>query len=261
MKRFILILIASVITLGTVPAKDEISNTIQKIKDLTEQGYFTFEKKDYMEATALCQRVLEKDNGNAEARYYLAYSSYRLMNISMVNGADHQMKQFADQGKAQAETLLSDKDYNSEAHTLLAGIIMLELAVDPSMGMELSAKVHSHLEQAIDADPDNPRTYLVKGVMTNKTPQIYGGGSERALNSFLKAKKLFEYDKPGINMPSWGKLENMAWLGQAFAAVGKLKEAKVVYEEALSIKPDFFWVKYKLLPALESKINKLIETK
>lgn len=131
---------------------------------------------------------------------------------------------------------------------------MMELAVEPSRGMDLSGAINSHIEKAIGIDPDNPRAYLVKGIMINNTPEMYGGGANRALPVLKKAKVVFTKESTDSLMPDWGQLENLAWLGQVFAKLGKYNEAKSVYEESLKINPEFYWVKYKLLPMVENKI-------
>lgn len=254
MKTLSKIILTGLMLFTPILANSNSDEIIKRVKSITDNAYFTFEKKSFLEASALCQRVLEKDKENTEAEYYLAYSAYRLSNIALMNQDKNEMSKYSELGKGYASALLEVPKYKSEAHTLLAAIIMMELAVEPSKGMELSGTIHSHIEKAISIDPDNPRAYLVKGIMLNNTPEMYGGGADRALPVLKRAKKAFNKQTTEALMPDWGQLENLAWLGQVLAKLGKYDEAKSIYEESLEINPEFYWVKYKLLPMVESKI-------
>jgi tetratricopeptide (TPR) repeat protein len=245
-------LLITTIILSHDDQKDEV---IKKVKSITEKGYFTFVKNDFMEASALCHRILSIDSSNNHARYYLAYSAYRLMNIAMVNGFTEEMSNYNEIGKEFATSLFSDDDYKSEAHTIIAAILMMELAIDPSKGLQLSGLIHSHLQRAVSSRPDNPRIYLIQGTMILNTPESFGGGALNALSIFKKSKTLFDKQEEHHLMPSWGKLENLAWLGQTYTRLGEFENAKKIYFEALSIKPDYYWVKNNLLPPVLKKLN------
>ena len=51
--------------------------------------------------------------------------------------------------------------------------------------------------------------------------------------------------------PGWGHSNVYAWLGKAHVDRGNLTEARQAYERALQLEPEFAWVKYDLMPALE----------
>ncbi len=51
----------------------------------------------------------------------------------------------------------------------------------------------------------------------------------------------------------WNYLSLLALIGQSYFAMEDYKNAKIYYEKALKVEPDFLYVKNKLLPELIKK--------
>ena len=73
------------------------------------------------------------------------------------------------------------------------------------------------------------------------------------MEGFLRAVDLFSASEEPQDAlsPIWGHEDALAWVGQIRAAEGDLAGAREAYEQVLALSPDFAWVKYQLLPALE----------
>ena len=120
--------------------------------------------------------------------------------------------------------------------------------------MTLSPKIYSLLDEAQRIDPGKPYSYVIRGIMYFNTPQMYGGSYEEALKNFNKAAKLFEGTDNENNInPVWGYAETLAWIGRTQENLKDNDAAKFAYQKALSVAPDYAWVKYSLLPNLEKK--------
>ncbi len=258
MKTIFNITFVLLLTFLSCIAKDNPkSGTLVKIKQLTEEGYFEWSHEIFMKASALCQRVLSMDENDPYANYYLSYSSYRLMNIAMTEGKKEEMQKYAGLAKGHAAALYEVDKFKSEAHTLMAAIIMMELALDHSQGMVLSQKIHGHLGKAEAADKSNPRVNLVRGVMMFNTPEQFGGGANSSIGILKTADAQFSKQPDSELMPTWGKVETKTWIGLAQQKLSKFEEAKETFESILEIKPDYDWIKHDLLPALEKKISQI----
>ena len=145
----------------------------------------------------------------------------------------------------------------SESYALLAGIYMMKLARDHSEGPSLSPKIHGLLDEAQQLDPNNPRVHVVRGHMLKNTPEFFGGSLKGAMKEFEYSISLFENNAdvdPGT-FPSWGYLESIVETGNLYSALKDYKAAKQAYEKALEVAPNYGYVKYKLLPELESKLT------
>ena len=80
---------------------------------------------------------------------------------------------------------------------------------------------------------------------------MWGGGHEAALGHFQAAIELFADDEPETPLPAWGRAEAYAWLGQTYAAMAKVEEAREAYGRALKVAPRYTWVREVLMPGLE----------
>ena len=114
---------------------------------------------------------------------------------------------------AQKADKLSSK--NSEIAVLMGYITFMKMAVDPSSrAMGMLGEANRYLDLAITLNPENPRSYFIKGQNTFYMPAAFGGGSTNAKPLFVKA--LEKYAKENITgiEPSWGKERCQALLSQ-----------------------------------------------
>jgi tetratricopeptide (TPR) repeat protein len=260
MKTMITTILIALLLNITVSSKDNPnSSVVKQIKQLTDDGYYTWSKESFLKASALCQRILAIEENDPYANYYLSYSSYRLMNIALTENSKEEMQKYAGLAKGHAAVLFEISNFKSEAHTLMAAILMMELALEPSKGMEYSQKIHGHLGKAEAMDKNNPRVNLIRGVMMFNTPEQFGGGANTSIGILKSAEKQFARPNKSALMPSWGKYETKAWIGQALQQLSKLEEAVEVYKKLLTEKPDYNWVKHDLLPRVEKKLSQVNE--
>jgi len=97
---------------------------------------------------------------------------------------------------------------------------------------------------------NSPRVRLLEGIAAVHKPEMWGGGHQAALGHFQAAIELFADDEPETPLPAWGHAEAHAWIGQTYAALGKVDEARAAYERALEVAPGYAWVRDVLMPYL-----------
>ncbi|MBC8083135.1 MAG: hypothetical protein H7Z21_07980, partial [Hymenobacter sp.] len=72
--------------------------------------------------------------------------------------------------------------------------------------LKYTTLVGESLGQAEQANPQNPRVYLVRGNDLNFRPKLFGGGAEAARPHYEKARLCFDAFKPASSIaPYWGK--------------------------------------------------------
>ena len=120
--------------------------------------------------------------------------------------------------------------------------------VDDETAMTLGMRSGVEMGKARALGPANPRVRLLEGISALHAPEMWGGGQDAALAHFLAAVELFAHDEPKRPLPAWGLAETYAWLGQTYAALGKVEEARAAYERALEVEPEYAWVRDVLLP-------------
>ncbi|MDA3860946.1 MAG: DUF2141 domain-containing protein [Melioribacteraceae bacterium] len=234
-------------------SKDDVYNqNIAKIKATSDEAFLKFDEGLYHKSRGMCERMLAQYEDDALLSYYKAYSEYRLVLVAMVNKDKKKMNQYMEVAIDGCKNLIEKELLVSEANTLLAAIYMMKLAVDHSAGQVLTPKIHSLLDDALEINPKNPRTHIVRGQMLVNTPEFFGGSVSGAIKEYEKSVQIFENEK-NEKLPSWGYLESLTSLGKAHYKNKNIVEAKKTYEKVLSIVPEYVYVKYKLLPELEKE--------
>ena len=219
---------------------------------LSEKALIAYDKDLLLQA----REIFIKENANPAALYYQTYCEYKLLEMSLRPGNEDLFDKYYDDAVAHAEQLSALKEDESEGKTLLAGIYMSKIATSSMSAISLSPKIHSLLDDAQKFNSSNPRSYIIRGIMKFQTPGIFGGSYEDAAKNFSKAIQLFEkQDDVDMLKPHWGYLESLAWLGRTQEKLDNPDAAKFAYQKALSIEPNYGWVKFSLLPKLLEKLN------
>lgn len=206
------------------------------------------------EAIALVDRVLTVVPNDPILLHYKGYALYR----RSTSGPNLPPK-------AELEKLLEEADQVLEAsskslawpetHAVRASVLgqMIGMSQNPLTAMRLGPRADAAMDRAFELGPQNPRVWLMRGVGNMFKPKLFGGGADKAEVDIRKAILLFDGDSPVSPRPAWGRAEAWAWLGQALDRQDRREDAKAAFHKALEHDPEFAWVKYQLLPALERK--------
>jgi len=196
----------------------------------------------------------EKEKAPSNVLYYLAFSEYKLLEMCLRDGSKNSFDVIKQSAETHTGELIGIKGFESEGKVILSGIYMMRIAHNWSDAIALSPLFYSTLAEAEKLNKNNPRVYLLRGMMKFNTPEMFGGNKEEALTNFLKASSLFENAEEGKEFnPEWGYLETLAWTGQVYAKLGNVDTARYYYKKILTIEPENKWVKYVLLPALDKQ--------
>jgi tetratricopeptide (TPR) repeat protein len=229
---------------------EAIKEGIQMVNASLLKGDF----KEFMEVNSLFERILSVAPENYLAKYYRAFIGYRLILFKQVTPGVN-VDKYYQPAVDLCKELIEKKKYDSDARAVLAGLYMMNLAENPMDAMSTIPIIFELLEKAEKMDSENPRPFIIKGILLLNMPPIAGGSVEQSLTCFTKAISLFEADKKEKPI-NWGYAESHAWLGQAYQRLNNIEKAKETYEKILKIEPEYAWVKYSLLPGLQKEIKK-----
>lgn len=132
----------------------------------------------------------------------------------------------------------------SSAYGMLAGGGM-------TAAMRNGPSANAAEDAALELGPTNARVLLLSAISSFHKPAAFGGGKDKARATLARALAAFESDAPAAPLPSWGRAEAYAWLGQLEADAGNKAAARAAYQRALELEPDYTWVRRVLLPALD----------
>ncbi len=152
-----------------------------------------------------------------EPRYYQARGYLKL---GFAGQDDDQKDQLFDQAQAaldQAKKLPGADQ--AEVLILQAYIYQGRIMVSPmARGMVYTGRVAEALTQAKNLAPNNPRLYLLLGNDSFYRPSMFGGGPDKALPLYEKAKALFATFRPANALsPAWGEKMTDAMLAKSTA--------------------------------------------
>ena len=224
-------------------------------KTAAYRAYNSYDKDILLKAKTIFETAMKEDSSSSLPLYYITYADYKLLEMNLRSSGDGLFDKYYEEAEKNAEQLSKTNSIESEGKVLLAAVYMMKIANNPMSAIGLSGKILELLDDAEKIDPANPRVYLIRGSMKFNTPKMFGGSYEDAAMNFRKAISLFEKQEQADSLkPSWGYLESMAWLGRAYEQLNNNDSAKFIYQKALSVEPEFGWIKYSLLPNLEKKM-------
>ena len=161
--------------------------------------------EDMTAASAFFERVGDAEKDKWLPYYYAAYTNY--ITAWMNTKADK------DKVAAKSNDLIAKAEAlepnNSELFCLRQMTATLQMLVDPMARWQTyGTEASNAVEKAIKADPNNPRSYYLKGQNLMNTPEAFGGGKAVAKKLFEKATELYKTFQPASPLhPNWGKEE------------------------------------------------------
>ncbi len=210
-------------------------------------------------AKAAFERALADTGVAAWGHYYIALADYRIADHLLAAGEENKGAA-SEHLKTTVEHLKKATEIDpqaAEAYALLASAYGRQIGLNPIKGMVLGRRAQKALKKAAQLAPDNPRVVLCTAIRDFNTPGMFGGSTEKGLQGFQRAAKLFAQEEPPDPIrPAWGHSRTYAWLGLAHQDRGELALARAAFAKALAINPDFGWVKNVLLPELEKAVEK-----
>lgn len=217
----------------------------------------TWNLQKMMGARAYFERLMNDDTYPWLIQYYIAFVDLQIVYFHLGSNNPDEAKKFIDDGIDALEKAVALKDDFAEAYALMASMLGQQIGLNPMLGMTLGMKSGTMMGKAFSLAPENPRISLIAGQSAYFTPKMFGGGKEKAKEHLEKSIQLFQTFQPEKPIfPTWGHENAHAFLGLVHMDMEAYDTAKLNFEKALEINPDYGWVKYELMKQLEEKMGK-----
>lgn len=143
-----------------------------------------------------------------------------------------------------------------ETYALRSTILgrLIATSSNPLAGLWYGPKSSAAMDRALEVGPRNPRVWFLRGLNALFTPELWGGGIEKAEAYLWKALALYATDAPQPPAPAWGYAETYTWLGRVYEKQGKPEAARKAYRQAIKLQPDSEWIQSRV-PAVFSDTN------
>ncbi|MEO6538326.1 MAG: hypothetical protein ABIT07_03535 [Ferruginibacter sp.] len=136
--------------------------------------------------------------------YY--YAAFCQVNSGLTNPDKSKSDAIADKATAMLNKADSLQPNNSEISCIKSMIASCHMLVNPMQRyMEYGPESRTHLENAMQQDPSNPRPYFLSGQTLKYTPEQFGGGCRTAVPLLQTALDKYAAFKPVTELaPNWG---------------------------------------------------------
>ncbi len=150
------------------------------------------------------ERIADAEKGEWIPQYYAAMANATLSMREKDSQLREEIVNKAEMYINRADSLEPD---NSEIYVVKAMTVYSRITVSPmERFMNLKPVADQLMAKAEELNPDNPRIYLQKGLVMMFTPEMMGGGKEKAMPLLLTAIEKFDLFEPESSIhPNWGK--------------------------------------------------------
>jgi tetratricopeptide (TPR) repeat protein len=180
-------------------------------------------------------KAAQQASRDAAALYEAALAWSYLVEVNLELQDREAALEAAEHGKKAAEEAVRLAPNVAEYHRLL-GTLCGQLAPSSWLaGMKYGRCAQKELAKALELDPKSSMTFVSRGIGYLYTPEIFGGGTQKAIDDLRKAIEL-----------DASNADAYLWLGLALRKAGKNAEAREALERAVQLNPQRIWAKEQL---------------
>lgn len=221
-----------------------------KIKQWEEKAFQAYENSSifmWKQLATQADQVLSKADTDKESKVAAIKLKYGLLYGCLSNQDKDTYEQYLEKTLEQMNTLLEEYPKSSDLYCISAALMSIQMGFTPMKGMTLGSLSGKHIDQSIKLDSLSAMAWRQYAGSKYFTPKMWGGDIEEAIKKYEYSIKL--YEKQNLTQ-DWTYVDAIVWLGIAYRKVGKTEKAKAAFEKALTIAPEFGWVKNQLLPSV-----------
>jgi len=143
-------------------------------------------------------------NQNKWLPYY--YAAYCYTWLSHMTTNDDKRDSWVDKAQAEIDKAYKLDSKNSEILVMKGFILQARMDISPMVrGFKYNSETMEFFDKAREIDPNNPRSYLWKGVNLLNTPGMFGGGKDKAFPLIKTAIEKYNLNLPKDPLsPDWG---------------------------------------------------------
>ena len=235
--------------LVTKSYSDDFSDAMLKAKSNLKKATDTYDEKSLLKVRGEFERILQLKKDLWLVYYFMAYVDF---NLSYTGVKDDDIKKdivkkYTESGFDMLDKSIAIKSDFGDAYVLKLTLNFNRWMYEQDKMTEIITASTEADELAKKTEPDNPRYHMVKGISFFYTPEMFGGGMDKALKEYDKSYELFKTRKEKEEYyPDWGKDIICGYLAQAYIKRGDdgdMAKAKTYIDEGLKINPDCGFIK------------------
>ena len=204
------------ISVSTLSGQSE--KYVQAMQQNLEKMAIAKSVEDWQQVANLFERISAAEEKEWLPIYYQSFCHMMLATQQMQEKEMESCMKHLDQAQAALDQAQTKTEEPQSEILALQGFIYQGRIWEnfQANGPIYSPKSHEALDKAIALDPENPRSYYLKGQNVLHTPVFFGGGGTAALPLLEKAAEKFaSFESKSPLHPSWGQGQNEYMLARA----------------------------------------------
>ncbi len=197
----------------------------------------------------------EQKTGNPDFLLDLVNYEYGYIAWCIGNDSKDEARKYLELAEENLEKLKNADHFEAEYHAYTAAFYGFKIGLSLWRAPFYGPKSMNEAETALKTDSSSFNANMELGNIWSNMPEMFGGSDEKALKYYLRALEILENKDKATLKSNWMYINLLTLIGQTEQKLNNLQQAKLYYEKALTIEPDFVWVKNELLPTLKQELN------
>jgi len=225
-------------------------------RNLAYDANFRNDQSGLRSAIAAIDPLAGKAEVASYAHYYLAWTYWMLVASQIEEKDMTAALESATRALEHARAGVATRAGDSEFQTMLANALVANGILDRARFKALWAELATVRKKALALGPKNPRAVMMDAGIIYWAPPDQGGGRETGLARWDQAARLFEAEAsvPSDDplAPRWGYALYHGWSANLYLSMTPplMARAKSAADAALALRPDFWYVRERVLPKL-----------
>ncbi|PID93445.1 MAG: hypothetical protein CSA95_07735 [Bacteroidetes bacterium] len=203
------------------------------------------------------KRVMDNlsKEGQQDKEKQLEIINYQYGYIAWCLGQDNdqEAKRYLSRARKNISKLEKQGYRLSQLYAYKAAFIGFEIGLSPYKAPFIGSKSLAFAQQALELDAQNAMAHVQLGNIYSHMPAMMGGSRMKAIQHYQKAIELMEKREQATE--NWNYLNLLVATIETYTALKEYKNAEAYCLKALTVEPDFKWVKSKLYPEIVKKLS------
>lgn len=247
MKKKILIVLLGILLASTFSFADDFSDAMLKAKKNLKSAADKYDEKALLKVRGEFERILQLKKNEWLVYYYLGYTDYSIASTYMDKQVQDKIKKYTESGFEMVNKSIELNPDFSDSYVMLMLLNFNRWIYEQDKMNDIISASSAADAMAKKLDGDNPRYYYTVGVSSFYTPEMFGGGVDKALESLNKAFDLFQKRKEKeIYYPDWGQDNVAGFISLCYLKRdkdGDMAKAKEYLDKGLTVNPESGFLK------------------
>jgi hypothetical protein len=260
MKHKIVFIALLIFLVSSFSMADDFSDAILKAKKNLKAAENKGDEKALLKVRGEFERILQLKKNTWIVYYYLSYTDFTIASTYMSSQVKDKIKKYTESGFEMINKSIEGNPDFSDSYVLQILLNFNRWIYEQDKMNDIIAASTQADETAKKLDPDNPRYYYTAGVSSYYTPEMFGGGVDKAIENLTKAYDLFQKRKEKeVYYPDWG-LDNVdGFLTLCYIKRdndGDMAKAKDFLDKGLAVNPESLFLKEYVQKQYDEKNKK-----